>query len=109
MPEVPKIVQERLRAADGARGDAHPDANVLTAFAEQALSISEREGVLAHLAICEECREVLTFHVPALEAVAEPASSGPDAVSSVRTSAPPQPWFAWNRLGWAGLAAGVVI
>lgn len=111
MPEVPKIVQERLRAAGGARGNAHPDANVLAAFAEQALAASEREGVLAHLANCEDCREVLAFQAPALEALPEAATAGQSAaVPKVETSrAGQRPWFAWNRLGWAGLAAGVAI
>src|SRR5262245_14687613 len=70
MPEVPKIVHDRLRAALPA--DAHPDADVLTAFAEQALSAIERENVTGHLARCGECRGVIALSLPALEAVAQP-------------------------------------
>ena len=61
MPEVPKIVHDRLRAGlptgTGPEGP-HPDPDVLTAFAEQALSAAEREGVLQHLARCGDCREI---------------------------------------------------
>jgi hypothetical protein len=44
--------------AEGSSGP-HPDADVLAAFAESALLPAERETVLAHLACCAECREVL--------------------------------------------------
>ncbi|MGO9316317.1 MAG: zf-HC2 domain-containing protein [Terracidiphilus sp.] len=39
--------------------DLHPDAESLNAFAEQALSAPEREQVLAHLAGCSRCRQVI--------------------------------------------------
>ena len=48
---------------------AHPDADLLTAFAEQALPDRERDQVLAHLARCADCREVAAL---AGAAVAEP-------------------------------------
>ncbi len=112
MPEVPKIVRERLRAAGGAAGGTHPDGNVLAAFAEQALAASEREGVLQHLALCGECREAIALSMPLLEVAPKAAAAevaGP-AASAVRVPPPGrQPWFAWHRLGWAGLAAGIVI
>jgi hypothetical protein len=37
----------------------HPDADSLSAFAEQLLSGVEREQVLAHMAVCSHCREVV--------------------------------------------------
>lgn len=45
-----------------AQGEAgpHPDADVLTAFSEGALLPHEREGMLGHLALCAECRQVLS-------------------------------------------------
>ena len=109
MPEVPKIVHERLRS--GAPGGSHPDANLLAAFAEQALPAAERESVLQHLARCGECRETLAISIPALETVLEVAPEAPASAGSAgRVSAERRrPWFTWNRLGWAGLAAGVVI
>lgn len=52
------------------RGEvAHLDADLLTAFAEQALPARERDQVLAHLAKCADCRKVTAL---AGAAVAEP-------------------------------------
>ena len=53
--EVPKIVYDRLRTAapepdSNAVARPHPDADLLTAFAEQALSAPELEEVRHHLA-----------------------------------------------------------
>jgi hypothetical protein len=107
MTEVPKIVYDRLRAAaleHAASGPAHPDADLLTAFAEQALSATERDGVLAHLALCGDCREVV--------AVALPAEADVPAVPTTfsRAGAPePRKLFAWPSLRWAALAAGIAV
>ncbi len=107
MPEVPKIVYERLRSA-GAPDGAHPESNLLAAFAEQALSAAEHESLVQHLAQCAECREMVALSLPALEVAPERATEAAAPVE--RVSIPRrQTWFAWNRLGWAGLAAGVVI
>jgi hypothetical protein len=54
MENVPKIVRERLRVVTVAVD--HPDADVLTAFAERALPEAERATVLGHLARCGGCR-----------------------------------------------------
>ena len=62
MLEIPKIVRQRL-AANLAAG-AHPDANLLTAFAEQTLTRRERDSVLRHLSQCSECREVTILSAP---------------------------------------------
>lgn len=58
----------------GASGN-HPDADRLSAFVEQALPSHEREQVLAHLAVCPDCRETVALSLPHLEAppVPEPA------------------------------------
>ena len=42
-----------------AQFDVHPDAESLNAFAEQALGKREREEIVAHLAVCGRCREVV--------------------------------------------------
>ena len=48
------------RQAAGPHSDTpHPDADLLTAFAEDALLDHERTGVLAHLAACPDCRAIL--------------------------------------------------
>jgi hypothetical protein len=119
MNELPQIVYERLRSRmlahplDGGVGDrAHPDADLLTAFAEQALSAKERESVLEHLALCGNCREAL--------ALANPAATETEAVRAVATPAKliqekdarnwrPAFRFGWPNLRWAALAAGIVV
>jgi photosynthesis system II assembly factor YCF48-like protein/putative zinc finger protein len=108
MPEVPKIVYSRLRA--GNAGSEHPDANLLTAFAEQALSPAERETVSQHLAACGDCREVVALALPASESVAEatPASSEVK-LAHVRPVRADWNWFGWLGLRGAAVVAGVVI
>src|SRR5229473_7542872 len=113
MTEVPKIVYDRLRAA--LPEQAHPDADLLAAFAEQALSTTERDGVLQHLALCGDCREVVALALPAADMM--PPRTAPQAadedgarrtVSRAGASVPHKLRFAWPTLRWAALAAGVV-
>lgn len=106
MSDLPKIVQDRLRAATPR--ESHPDADVLTAFAEQILSGSERESIVRHLARCGNCREVVALSLPATESVAQPAATG-DAFSAHRTAGKSRNWFAWPNLRWAAMAASVVV
>jgi hypothetical protein len=96
MPDVPKIVIERLKAA--APVVEHPDADLLTAFAEQSLPARERELVLKHVAGCSDCRDVIALALPPLEAV--PATATLPARSGRLT---------WPALRWGLVAAGVVI
>src|SRR6266436_894545 len=109
MTEVPKIVYDRLRAA--LPEQAHPDADLLTAFAEQALSATERDGVLQHLAHCGDCREVVTLALPAADLVAAPIASETDGLQTTasRSRGPHKLSFAWPTLRWAALAAGAVV
>jgi hypothetical protein len=111
MSDVPKIVYDRLRAS--APVGAHPDADVLAAFAEQALSAAECEDVVRHLARCRDCREAVALSLPALEAVPQPEMAGERAaaepVSAGRVGGGMRNWFAWPNLRWAALAAGVVV
>ncbi len=46
----------------------HPDAESLSAFSEQALARRERVEVLAHLAVCGRCREVVALAREAADA-----------------------------------------
>ncbi len=99
MHTIPKIVRERLKATTPAVN--HPDADVLTAFAEQALPAAERNAVLDHLSRCGDCRDVVALALPATEATEiapSPASSG------WLTS----PGFTWPTLRWGFVAVGVV-
>jgi Putative zinc-finger len=118
---VPTIVYDRLRAAatksalpaQTAPERAHPDADVLTAFAEQALSAAERDGVLEHLARCGDCRELIALALPPADLVAAPiaapAEAGRATVSRAGAPAPRKLNFAWPTLRWAALAAGVAV
>lgn len=78
---------------------AHPDADLLTAFAEQTLADSERGLVMEHLARCGDCRDVVALALPATEdiVVASPESS-------VRHG-----WFAWPVVRWGTVAAGILL
>ena len=93
-------MQEALRRSQ--RAEAHPDPDLLAAFAEGALLERERENVLAHLAVCNECRGVLHLASGAAELPAEQAqvAAAAPAIEPVRT-------LLWLR--WAGLAAGVLL
>ena len=98
---------------DGGVGDrAHPDADLLTAFAEQAISAKERECVLEHLALCGNCREALALANPdAVETEAGRAAATPAKLIQEKDA---RNWrsafrFGWPNLRWAALAAGVVV
>lgn len=112
MPEVPKIVRERLRILAEAPA-LHPDLDLLAAFAEQALLPAEREKVLEHLAICEDCRATIVLALPPMESVAVQQTTAESEAASVSQSSRrswfSRPMFAWPTLRWGALAAGVVV
>jgi hypothetical protein len=114
MTEVPKIVYDRLGAAErdlqgrDALDPAHPNADLLTAFAEQALSPTEREGVFGHLALCGGCRELVALALPAEEVAAETAPGRP-ALIPAKAARSWRAVFAVPSLRWAALAAGIAI
>ena len=97
MNKLPNIVRARLSAVEA--GD-HPDPDLLTAFAEQALAEEERFKVLAHLSRCSDCREVLAVAMPSLSTAA--------LASSIDT-ARRRSWFHWSAVRWGAAAACVVI
>lgn len=96
MQDVPKIVLKRLQERSGA--EVHPDADLLTAFAEQSLGESERTRVMEHLARCDDCREVVALALPANEAVAVKTSIG-----STRAG-----WLSWPVLRWSVAIAAII-
>jgi Photosynthesis system II assembly factor YCF48/Putative zinc-finger len=96
MQDLPKIVRDRLQQPAGA--ESHPDADLLTAFVERSLVDSERSRVLAHLARCANCREIVTLALPATEAVALPLS----------VATPRNHWFNLPALRWGVVAAGIL-
>ena len=101
MEDVPKIVLKRLQETSAP--GPHPDADLLTAFAEQSLAESERARVMEHLARCGDCREVLSLALPAMELVAVAASSTPASTTPARSR-----WFTWPVLRWGVAAAGII-
>jgi len=98
MRDVPKIVQFRLQRQTPVSAEPHPDADLLTAFAEQSLSGRERDHVLEHLARCRACRDVVALALPATEVVA--FRSG---------TAERSRWLSWPSLRMGLVAAGIVI
>ena len=61
MPELPNLLRQRLAATENGETQAHPDADTLTAYMEQSLAAAESKTVVAHLAVCEPCREVVAL------------------------------------------------
>ena len=94
MQNVPKIVRERLKAATPAVN--HPEADVLTAFAEHSLAERERAFVLKHLGSCSDCRDIVALALPAMEPV------------ETAMRAPERGWLTWPALRWGLVAAGVI-
>ena len=83
----------------------HPDADTLTAFAEQQLSTQERELVLAHMAVCNRCREVMFL---AQQGAADEAVMAP-AFASAPEKKPESSWLGGWRWAWIPAGAFVVL
>jgi hypothetical protein len=79
----------------------HPEADILTAFAESKLLQRERAEVFAHLATCSDCREVLSV---AAEAAPLSASGTKPFLLPRSTHKPLRTW-----LPWASIAAGIIV
>jgi hypothetical protein len=71
MPELSNLLRQRLAATENGGAQVHPDADMLTAYIEQSLPSTESQTVVAHLAVCEPCREVVVLSQSLL---AEPAT-----------------------------------
>jgi hypothetical protein len=85
--------------------DLHPEAESLNAFAEQALPEQERAQILAHLAACSRCRQVVYLAQEAAELETMPAS-----VATARPAVQRAPWLSNLWLTWvpAGALAAMV-
>jgi hypothetical protein len=79
----------------------HPDAESLTAFAEQLLPAPEREQILAHMATCGRCREVVFL---AQKAAGED-EPGIVAVYTRERYRPGRRWFTRWQWTWVPVAA----
>lgn len=87
--------------------DFHPDAESLNAYAEQALPERERGQIVAHLAVCGRCRQVIFLAQEAASGLETGASAAvPTAHSAARTGS----WLSGWRLAWipAAVLAAVV-
>jgi Photosynthesis system II assembly factor YCF48/Putative zinc-finger len=106
MHDVPQFVLKRLQEKQPA-ADSHPDADLLTAFAEQSLAGDERARVMEHLTRCGDCRDVVAIALPATEIETERAGK----VVALPISARPAGigWLRWPALRWGALAAGILM
>src|SRR5690349_13148425 len=101
MPELSNMLRQRLGATQNG-GETHPDADQLTALAEQQLSGTEREQVLMHLSVCPECREIAALSLPQTPELATSPSAQPAAVSRWRKIFSP-------AFGMAGLVTAMAV
>jgi hypothetical protein len=62
MDRIAKHVAGRLKAQPAP--GPHPDAELLSAFAENALSAADRGPLLQHLGVCSDCREIVFLALP---------------------------------------------
>jgi hypothetical protein len=97
MRDVPKFVLTRLKEKTPV-ADSHPDADLLTAFAEQSLGGDERARMLEHLAACGDCRDAVALALPETEMVASPVFSAAQVG-----------WLSWPAWRWGALAAGMLV
>jgi hypothetical protein len=102
--KLPKAMLDAL--AREPKPAEHPAADVLAAFAEQALTEREQGSVTEHLARCAECREVVFLASAAAEEIgfqAGPTSAQAAAAIPRAKTATPKPRGWWgSRLLWAG-------
>jgi hypothetical protein len=86
MPELPNLLRQRFAMTNNGENQAHPDADTLTAYMEHSLPAAESKTVIAHLAVCEPCREVV--------ALSQAVMVQPD----MQTVLAPAPVARWRRL-----------
>lgn len=79
----------------------HPDENLLAAFAEHALTGTERESVLSHISGCARCRDVVFL---AQEAAPEPEAARAFAVRPARRR-----WLRWQTATAGAWALALIL
>lgn len=92
MTGLPKFVRDQMARTPAP--SPHPDADVLTAFAENTLAANERQQVIEHLSTCTDCRDIVFL-------------AQPDAVPTQAVLAPKPRRLTW--ITWASGAAVVVV
>ena len=96
MPDIPKIVGQRLQAI-ATLGD-HPDPNLLSAFAEKSLGKREQLEVLQHLSQCTNCREIVSLSAPQ-----------PDIANAVSLAPESRRWLSLPVLRWGAALVCVLV
>lgn len=92
MTGLPKFVRDQMGRTPAP--SSHPDANLLTAFAENTLTAKEHRQVTEHLSVCADCREIVFL-------------AQPEAVQTQAVLNPKPRRFTW--MAWASVAAVVVV
>jgi hypothetical protein len=95
LDQVSNILKQRLQAGQAVHAE-HPAADVLAAFVEHGLKDFERQGMLAHLATCPDCRQAIALAVP-------------EMAEQARASAPSFNLQFPATMRWASLAAAVAV
>ena len=62
MSDISNTLRQRLGSRPAPQ--THPEADLLTAYLERSLPAVESEQITVHLAICAECREVISLSLP---------------------------------------------
>ncbi len=88
----------RAHLAQSREADPHPDPDILTAFAEDALLDRERTDVLTHLATCSDCRAVVHAAAAAEPDRESEAALEPRRARRSQTEFLPEPVSASSRL-----------
>ncbi len=96
MPEIPKIVKQRLQA--NAKLADHPEPNLLSAFLERSLGQREQSEVLQHLSQCMNCREIVSL-----------SATQPDLGDTVSFTPARAGWLSWPALRWGAAMACVIV
>lgn len=102
MAELPKIARERLRHPGATQ---HPDANLLSAFAEQALTEQERAPVLDHLSRCAHCRGIVALSTPEVQQEVQVAA----AVVPRAPAGAGRSWWRSPVVHWGALTAAALV
>ena len=103
MAELPQLVRERLRNQAGV--SEHPDANLLSGFAEHTLTEPERAGVLDHLSRCAECREIVALSTPEVQQEVQVAAAAVPRAPEVAGRS----WWRSPVVHWGALAAAALV
>jgi hypothetical protein len=101
MEPLPKTVKQALGNSRQSAAGPHPDADLLAAFQEGAVTAREQQSLLAHFAACAHCREVARLALPAPESVQQVVVPAPAASVWRR-------WLSWAAVGPATVVLGSV-